>query len=56
MFIIIAGAGKLGILLAKKLKEDKHQVSIVDKSEIVCNKLAEELKDNFGIYLRYHDF
>ncbi len=44
MFIIIAGAGRLGILLAKKLKEDKHQVSIIDKSEVVCNRLAEELK------------
>jgi trk system potassium uptake protein TrkA len=44
MFIVIAGAGRLGLLLAKKLKDDNHQVCIVDKSEIVCNRLAEELK------------
>lgn len=44
MFIVIAGAGRLGLLLAKKLKEDKHQLCIVDKSEMVCNSLAEELK------------
>jgi trk system potassium uptake protein TrkA len=45
VFIIIAGAGKLGILLAKKLKEDKHQITIIDRSESVCHGLAEELKD-----------
>ena len=44
MFIIIAGAGRLGVLLAKKLKEDNHRVTIIDKSEVVCHRLAEELK------------
>ncbi len=44
MFIVIAGAGRLGLLLAKKLREDVHQVSIIDKSEMVCKRLAEELK------------
>ena len=44
MFIIIAGAGRLGVLLAKKLKEDNHRVTIVDKSEAVCHKIAGELK------------
>jgi len=44
MFIIIAGAGRLGVLLAKKLKEDNHRVTIIDKSEVICHKLAEELK------------
>ena len=44
MFIIIAGAGRLGRLLAKKLKEDKHQVSIIDKSAALCNRIAEEIK------------
>ncbi|UCG34643.1 MAG: NAD-binding protein [Candidatus Omnitrophota bacterium] len=43
MYIIIAGAGRLGLLLAKKLKEDKHQVCVVEKSEGLCNKLAREL-------------
>ncbi len=43
MYIIIAGAGRLGLLLAKKLKEDKHQVCVIEKSESLCNKLAREL-------------
>lgn len=43
MYIIIAGAGRLGVLLAKKLKEDKHQVCVIEKSESLCNKLAREL-------------
>lgn len=45
MFIVIAGAGRLGVLLAKKLREDNHQVCIVDKSEAICSNLAEELKN-----------
>lgn len=45
MYIVIAGAGRLGTLLAKKLKEDKHQVCIIDKSRSVCTRLAEELKN-----------
>ena len=45
MFIVIAGAGQLGILLAKKLKEDNHNVCIIDRSEMVCNVLADELKN-----------
>ena len=44
MYIVIAGAGRLGLDLAKKLKEDKHQVSIIEASESLCNKLARELK------------
>lgn len=43
MYIIIAGAGRLGLLLAKKLKEDKRQVCVIEKSESLCNKLAREL-------------
>ena len=44
MYIVIAGAGRLGLVLAKKLKEDNHQVCVVDKNELLCNKLASELK------------
>ncbi len=44
MYIVIAGAGRLGLVLAKKLKEDKHQVCIIDRNELLCNKLAGELK------------
>ena len=43
MYIIIAGAGRLGLLLAKKLKEDKHQVCVIEKSESLCNKRARDL-------------
>ena len=44
MYIVIAGAGRLGTLLAKKLKEDKHQVCVIDKARSVCERLVEELK------------
>ncbi len=45
MYIVIAGAGRLGLILGKKLKEDKHQVCLIDKDENLCNKLAGELQD-----------
>lgn len=45
MYIVIAGAGRLGLILGKKLKEDKHQICLIDKSETLCNKLAGELQD-----------
>jgi len=45
MYIVIAGAGRLGLVLAKKLREDKHQVCLIDKNESLCNKLAGELRD-----------
>lgn len=44
MYIVIAGAGRLGLVLAKKIKEDNHQVCIIDKNESLCNRLAGELK------------
>lgn len=44
MYIVIAGAGRLGVLLARKLKEGKHQICIIDRNESLCNKLAGELK------------
>ena len=44
MYIVIAGAGKLGLVLAKKLMEDKHQVCLIDKSQGLCNRLAAEIK------------
>ncbi len=45
MYIVIAGAGQLGRLLSYKLKKDKHQVCIIDKSLSVCEKIAEEIKN-----------
>jgi len=49
MYIVICGAGRLGLLLAKKLREDKHQVCIIEKSPLVCERLAEELKNTLII-------
>ena len=45
MYIVIAGADRLGLILGKKLKEDEHQICLIDKSETLCNKLAGELQD-----------
>lgn len=44
MYIVISGAGQLGLILAKRLREDKHQVCVIDKNESLCNMLAGELK------------
>ncbi|UCD15336.1 MAG: NAD-binding protein [Candidatus Omnitrophota bacterium] len=44
MYIVIAGAGRVGLVLAKKLKEDKHQVCLIDKNSKLCDTLAKELK------------
>ncbi|MBN3040460.1 MAG: NAD-binding protein [Candidatus Omnitrophica bacterium] len=44
MYIVIAGAGRLGLVLAKKLNEDNHRICLIDKNESLCNKLAGELK------------
>ena len=44
MYIVIAGAGRLGVILAKKLREDDHQVCVIDKNENVCNGLAGEMQ------------
>jgi trk system potassium uptake protein TrkA len=45
MYIVIAGAGRLGGLLAQRLREDDHQVCIIDKSFSVCERIAEETKN-----------
>lgn len=45
MYIVIAGAGRVGLVLAKKLREDKHQVCLIDKNADLCHNLAKELKD-----------
>ncbi len=43
MYIIVAGAGKVGHFLAKRLIGDKHIVVVIEKDADVCRKLAEEL-------------
>ncbi len=49
MYIVIVGGSQLGRLLARKLKGNKHQVCIIDKSKEVCERIAEELKNAFII-------
>lgn len=44
MYIIIAGAGKVGYFLAKRLVANKNTVSIVDKDKVVCEELSKELE------------
>ncbi len=43
MYILIIGAGKVGYFLAKRLREGKHTVSIVDKDRLICEEAAKEL-------------
>ncbi|QAT17933.1 hypothetical protein BU251_09455 [Candidatus Velamenicoccus archaeovorus] len=43
MYIIVAGAGKVGHFLAQRLLEDKHTVVVVEKSKDVCQKLSQTL-------------
>ncbi len=44
MYIVIAGAGHLGQLLAKKLKEDNHSICLIDRSLESCEKVTEQFK------------
>lgn len=43
MYIVISGAGRLGLILAKRLQENKHQICLIDKSQQLCDTLAREL-------------
>jgi len=43
MYIVIAGAGKVGHFLAQRLLEDEHTVIIIEKDEKTCRALAQEL-------------
>jgi len=44
MYIIIIGAGKIGFFLAKRLIQNKHTVSIVDKNKLICEETAREVE------------
>jgi trk system potassium uptake protein len=44
MYIIIVGAGKVGYFLAKRLCQNKHGVSIVEKDKTTCDEIAKELE------------
>lgn len=43
MHIIIAGGGKIGYYLSKTLLSFKHKVSVIERNEDLCVKLANEL-------------
>jgi trk system potassium uptake protein TrkA len=43
MYIVIVGAGKVGYFLAKRLCQNKHGVSIVEKDKTTCDEMAKEL-------------
>ncbi len=43
MYILIVGAGKVGYFLAKRLCQNKHTVSVVEKEKSVCEEIAKEL-------------
>lgn len=45
MYIVIAGAGRLGLVLAKKLIEDNHQICLIDKDQSLCRRLSGEFND-----------
>jgi trk system potassium uptake protein len=44
MFIVIAGAGKVGYFLAKRLVAGKHTIGIIEKEKSVCEEIARELE------------
>lgn len=45
MYIIIVGGGKVGFYLAKKLAEEHHTVSLVEKDLAACEEIAKELNE-----------
>jgi trk system potassium uptake protein TrkA len=44
MYIVIVGAGKVGYFLAKRLCQNKHGVSVVEKDKTICEEIAKELE------------
>lgn len=45
MYIIIVGGGKVGFYLAKKLAEEHHTVSLVEKETATAEEIAKELSE-----------
>jgi trk system potassium uptake protein TrkA len=43
MYIIIGGVGQVGMELARRLAENKHDIVIIDADERVCDKVYAEL-------------
>ncbi|MEI8349436.1 MAG: NAD-binding protein [Candidatus Omnitrophota bacterium] len=44
MHIIVIGAGKVGYFLAKRLSDNKHTVSLIEKDQAVCEEIAKQLE------------
>lgn len=40
---IIVGGGKIGFYLLKTLKEHGHQVTLIEKEEEICHKIADDI-------------
>lgn len=43
MKIVIAGGGRVGSVLAARMREQQHSVVVIDRDEGICNQLFEEL-------------
>ncbi len=43
MYIIIAGGGKVGHFLAKRLSFDKHTVALIEEDKKICKEIAADL-------------
>ena len=43
MYIIIAGGGKVGHFLARRLSFDKHTVALIEEDKKVCKEIAADL-------------
>jgi len=41
---VIIGAGKVGFFLAKRLVNNKHTVSIIDKNKLICEETAKDIE------------
>jgi len=44
MYIIVAGAGKIGFFLAKRLVAGKHTVALVEKDRVTCEEVAKQFE------------
>lgn len=42
MKVIIVGGGKVGYYLLKMLKDKRYEITLIEKSRKICNKIAED--------------
>jgi len=45
MYIIVAGGGKVGYYLSRELVQEGHEVLVIEKDGVKCERIAEELGD-----------